>query len=178
MKVMDRIKIILNIILAKRYILISFQILLFIALYLGVRGYTQRALVQDVPPMLNATFLSGESFNLQAPFHEPRLLHFWATWCPVCKLEQDSIESISKDYSVVSIAMQSGTDIELEQYMQDENLSFAVIADARGTIAHRFGVKAVPVSFILNDKGNIVFTETGFTSSWGLRFRLWLADFL
>ena len=25
------------------------------------------------------------------------VLHFWATWCPVCKLEEASIEKISKD---------------------------------------------------------------------------------
>ena len=162
----------------KRFIYFSLQVLLLIAVYIGVKTYTQRDLVQDTPPTLNATLLSGQTFNLQTQRDKPLLLHFWASWCPVCKLEQQSIESISTNYRVISIAMQSGDETELKAYMHAEKLSFAVIADNQGDIASRFGVKAVPVSFILNSKGKIVFIEAGFTSSWGLRLRLWLAKFL
>jgi len=162
----------------KRFIYFSLQVLLLIAVYVGVKYYTQRDLVQDTPPTLSATLLSGQTFNLQGQRDKPLLLHFWASWCPICKLEQDSIESISKAHNVVSVAMQSGEQTELQQYMQAEKLSFPVIADNQGDIAARFGVKAVPVSFIMNTKGNIVFIESGFTSSWGLRLRLWLADYL
>jgi len=162
----------------KRFIYFSLQVLLLIAVYIGVKYYTQRDLVQDTPPALSATLLSGQTFNLQEQRDKPLLLHFWASWCPVCKLEQESIESINKEHRVVSVAMQSGEQAKLKQYMQAEKLSFPVIADDQGDIAARFGVKAVPVSFILNTKGNIVFIESGFTSSWGLRLRLWLANYL
>lgn len=162
----------------KRFLYFSLQVLLLIAVYIGVKTYAQRDLVQDTPPVLNATLLSGQTFNLQAQRDKPLLLHFWASWCPICKLEQQSIESISKSHSVISIAMQSGDESELRTYMQTEKLSFPVITDNNGNIATRFGVKAVPVSFILNPDGKIVFIEAGFTSSWGLRLRLWLAGFL
>lgn len=161
----------------KRFIYFSLQVLLLIAVYIGVKAYTQRDLVQDIPPTLNATLLSGKVFNLQAQRDKPLLLHFWASWCPVCKLEEQSIESINKDRAVVSIAMQSGDEDELKAYMRTEKLTFPVIADNNGDIATRFGVKAVPVSFILNAEGKIVFIESGFTSSWGLQLRLWLAKF-
>ncbi len=163
---------------SKRYLVISLQLLLFAAIYFGVRHYTQRNLVQVNPPILNATLLSGEAFNLQAANGSPRLLHFWASWCSVCKFEQDGIESLSKNNAVITVAMQSGGSAELQYYMQTENLSFPVIADPNGDIAKRFGVKAVPVSFILNKQGKIVFTESGYTSNWGLQVRLWLAQFL
>lgn len=161
----------------KRFIYFSLQVLLLIAVYIGVKAYTQRDLVQDIPPTLNATLLSGKVFNLQAQRDKPLLLHFWASWCPVCKLEEQSIESINKDRAVVSIAMQSGDEDELKAYMRTEKLTFPVIADNNGDIATRFGVKAVPVSFILNAEGKIVFIESGFTSSLGLQLRLWLAKF-
>ena len=161
----------------KRFLYFTLQVLLLIAVYLGVKSYTQRDLVQEVPPTLNATLLSGQSFNLQVQRDKPLLLHFWASWCPVCKLEEQSIDAINKNHNVVSIAMQSGDENELKTYMHTEKLSFPVIADNAGDIAARFGVKAVPVSFIINSDGKIVFIEAGFTSSWGLRLRLWLAEF-
>lgn len=164
---------------AKKILIIILQVVLLIAVYLGVKAYTQRDLVQETPPALNATLLSGTPFNLAKYNYngKPLLLHFWATWCPVCKLEEASIESLSRDYPVVTIAMQSGDENALREYMQTEDLSFAVIGDDNSTLANRFGVKAVPVSFILNTQGKIVFIEAGYTSSWGLRFRLWLAQF-
>ena len=145
---------------------------------MGVKIYTQRGLVQETPPMLTASLLSGHAFNLQAQRDKPLLLHFWASWCPVCKLEQGSIDSISKNHNVISIAMQSGDEAELKAYMHTEKLNFPVIADNAGHISTRFGVKAVPVSYVLNSKGKIVFIESGFTSSWGLQLRLWLAELL
>ncbi len=163
----------------KKILSVILQLILLLSVYLGIKIYTQRDLVSDTPPALSATLLSGQSFNL-SKYHtnKPLLLHFWATWCPVCKFEQDSIESLSHDYTVVSIAMQSGDVTILKRYMQAENLTFSVIADEDGQLAARYGVKAVPVSFILNSRGEIVFSEAGYTTGWGLRLRLWLAQYL
>ena len=168
----------LKILYAKRSVKISIQIFLFIVIYFAVKAYTQRDLIQGQAPVLNATLITGENFNLQHKRNQPMLLHFWASWCPVCKLEQDSIDSISKNHPVVTVAMQSGDSSEISQYMRDSGLNFSVIADETGALAQRYGVKAVPVSFILNPQGQIVFSESGYTSSWGLQLRLWLANFL
>jgi len=161
---------------SNKLLFISLQVLLLVSVYVGVKTYKQRDLVQDTPP-LTATLLSGQTFNLQAQRDKPLLLHFWASWCPVCQLEQDTIESLSQDYSVVTVAMQSGEKAEVQHYMQTENLTFPVIVDPAGEISSRFGIKGVPISFILNREGKIVFVESGYTTSWGLQFRLWLADF-
>ncbi len=162
---------------AKKAVYIVLQITLLIAVYLGVKTYTQRNLVQELPPAINTTLLSGETYNLSRHTGKPLLIYFWATWCPICKFKEQSIEAISKDYPVVTIAMQSGNKDTLRTYMQTENLSFAVIEDNNSILANRFGIKAVPVSFILNSDGNIIFIESGYTSEWGLRLRLWLARF-
>jgi len=162
----------------KQFTYFTLQVLLIIAVYFGVKTYTQRNLAQDIPPTLSATLLSGQAFNLQAQRDKPLLLHFWATWCPVCKLEQSSIQSISNKHNVITVAMQSGDKAELNSYMHNEKLSFPVIVDNDGAITNRFGIQAVPVSFIINTEGKIVFIESGFTSSWGLKLRLWLANFL
>ena len=102
------------------------------------------------------------------------LVHFWASWCPVCELEQDSIQSISNDYPVISVAMQSGNDLEVTAYMEENKLSFPTIVDEHGILAKQFGVRGVPTSFILSPGGKIAFSEIGYTTEIGLRTRLWL----
>lgn len=161
----------------KKAIYIIFQVALLVTIYLGVKAYTQRDLVQETPPAISATLLSGETFNLATHANKPLLVYFWATWCPICTFKEESIEAISKDYPVITIAMQSGDKDTLKVYMQANNLSFAVIEDNNSILANRYGIKAVPVSFILNAEGKIVFIESGYTSEWGLRLRLWLAQY-
>jgi peroxiredoxin len=125
------------------------------------------------PELLFAT-IDGKPVMVQ-PVGEPQLVHFWATWCPICSLEQDSIQSISEDYPVVTVAMQSGNEEELRQFMLKEGLSFSVIADEFGEIAKQWSVTGVPASFIIAPDGNIRFVEVGYTSEIGLRARLWWA---
>lgn len=141
-----------------------------------VKTWMQRNMAEGPPPPVRGALLDGRTFDIQSLQGKPALIHFWASWCGICKLEQDSIESISKDHTVITIAMQSGDADEVQQYMQNHQLSFPVINDPDGEIANRYGVRAVPASFILDSKGEIAFRETGYTTGWGLRIRLWLAQ--
>ena len=103
------------------------------------------------------------------------LIHFWASWCPVCKLEQSNIQNIAKDHPVITVAMQSGHNEELKQYMDEEKLSFNVINDESGQLSKMYNIKGVPVSFIINKENEIKFVEVGYTTELGLRIRLWWA---
>jgi peroxiredoxin len=150
--------------------------LLFLAgVYLGVRFYQQRTLVEGPAPVLRATLLDGAVFDLSGLRGEPVLVYFWATWCPVCRLEQGSIESVSRDYRVVGIALQSGSPAEVANYLREHALRVPVVNDPEGVIAAAWGVRATPTSFIVDGAGMIRFREIGYTSEPGLRVRLWLA---
>ncbi len=162
--------------LKKRWVVWTLEILFFIVLYLALRGYMQRDMVTGLAPDIQATTIEQQAFSLHAAETKPILVHFWATWCGICKLEQDSIDAMSKDYHVMTIAMQSGSDEEVKSYLQEHKLGFKVINDSEGTLVERYGVTGVPASFVVNSKNEIVASEVGYTTPWGLRFRIWLAD--
>ena len=102
-------------------------------------------------------------------------MHFWASWCPICRAEQGSIEALARDYPAVTVAMQSGSDEEVARYMQKEALGLPVLNDPEGMLAAQWGVRGVPASFIVDGAGQIRFVEVGYTTEIGLRLRLWLA---
>jgi peroxiredoxin len=72
--------------------------------------------------------------------------------------------------------MNSGADREVKAFLGENNIGFPVLVDNEGAIASRFGVTGVPTSFIIGPDGDITFTEVGYTTEWGLRFRLWLTE--
>lgn len=158
-----------------RGVKLAIEVALILLVFIIIKTWMQRNMIEGTPPAIQASLLDGRGFELQALKGKPLLLHFWATWCGICKLEQNSIEAISQDHTVISIAMKSGSAAEIQQYMNEHQLSFPVIVDTDGHLAGRYGVRAVPASFIINSQGKIAFRETGYTTGWGLRIRLWLA---
>lgn len=156
---------------------IALQLLLLVVIIAGVRFWQQRDMVRGVAPPLSGVLLDGKSATTPVRAGQPLLVHFWASWCPICSAEQDSIESLSKDYPTLTVAMQSGNDAEVLQHLRKENLSFAVLNDPDSMISRQWGVRAVPASFVIDAHGRIRFVEVGYTTGIGLRLRLWLAKF-
>ena len=141
----------------------------------GIQAYRQRDTASGPAPPLAGRLLSGQTVSLAALRGRPVLVHFWATWCPVCRLEQSSIAAIARDHAVLTVAFQDGSAEQVRAYMRREGLDYPVLADPYGVLASRYGVRAVPTSFIIGPRGRIRFVEVGYTSEAGLRLRMWLA---
>lgn len=106
----------------------------------------------------------------------PLLVHFWATWCPTCKVEASNIERISKRYNVLTIAVQSGSNEEINHFMKERDLDYRVINDNNGILAKRFNITAYPTTLIYNSRGELKFTEVGYSTTLGLEARLGLTN--
>ena len=159
----------------RRWLIYTAEVLLFILLLLGVHRWQTRDLPTGQAMALEGTLLNGTSASLSALRGRPVLVHFWATWCPACKLEQGSINAIAQDHQVLSIAMQSGEEKTVQEHMTQQQLTFPVINDADGLLAQRWRIRGVPTSFILDATGHIRFVEVGYSTEVGLRLRLKLA---
>jgi thiol-disulfide isomerase/thioredoxin len=154
----------------------AFYLLLFIVLIAGIRAWQQRDMVSGTAPLLQGALLSGSTYALPARPGHPVLVHFWATWCPICRAEQDSIAAIAQDRpNTITVAMQSGSDAEVANHLAAQGLRFPVLNDSDGRLSSAWGVHAVPASFIISPDGQIRFVEVGYTTALGLRLRLWLA---
>ena len=152
------------------------NLLLFAVLVTGIRLWQQRDMVSGAAPELQGVTLSGQPYRLAAHTGRPVLVHFWATWCPICRAEQSSIAAIAADDpEVITVAMQSGKPEQVAGFMREQGISFAVLNDPDGKISAEWGVHAVPASFIVAPDGKIRFVEVGYTTGWGIRIRKWLA---
>ena len=99
-------------------------------------------------------------------------MHFWATWCGVCRAEQGTIDALAGDHHVVTVASQSGGAPEVRAYLEREGVDFPVLVDPGGALAARWGVHAFPTTFVVAPDGGGPATyvddgETGIlTATW------------
>lgn len=131
-------------------------------------------LVTGPPPQIEQSTLS-EQTPMPAIAKGPALIYFWAEWCGVCRTMQSNVSAVTPDYPSMTVAVRSGDRQAVSAYLKKNQLVWPTVNDADGAIGQRYGVSAVPALFFLNRQGDIVFTSVGYTSEWGLRFRLWLA---
>lgn len=103
---------------------------------------------------------------------KPLIVHFWATWCPTCKFESGNIDKLSNDYEVITIAVQSGTKEEIQEYLDEHKLSFKVVNDKDGFYSNKFNIKAFPTTLIYDKDKNLKFSEVGYTTTAGLYSRM------
>ena len=150
-------------------------IVLFLVVVQGANWWKSRDAQSGNLSEFSGELMNGAEFTIAEFSGKPVLFHFWAIWCPVCDLEKDSIESISHDYPVITIASWSEGDTEVKAYMLENQLTFPVMLDNSGELAQSFGLKGIPASFILSANGEIKYVESGYSTELGLRFRLWLS---
>jgi len=132
-------------------------------------------LVTGKPPVITQATISGAS-AMPLIANGPAIIYFWAEWCGICAMMQSAISAVALDYPPLTVALRSGSDAAIGQYLQKKQLNWQVVNDSQGEIASRYGVKAVPALFFINGSGDIVFTSVGYTSEWGVRLRVWLSS--
>lgn len=146
--------------------------------------YQQRTMVSGEAPLLIETTLTGQRFDLSEHYERgPVMVYFWGSWCGICSQTSPAVSAIAADVtgsgrSVVSVALASGPDREVQAYLDRHGYGFLTVNDDAGTISQRWGVTITPSFFYLNPKGEVVLVSTGLTSAWGMRLRLWIARFL
>lgn len=152
------------------------QLALVVIVYAGVQAWHTRETPSGKIPAFSGTLLDGRQVRVPQEIDKPTLVHFWATWCSICRLEQGSVNNVAANHPVIAIASQSGSATAVAKIVNERSITVPVLVDESGELAQRFGVKAFPTTFVIDANGVIRSTEVGFTTELGLRWRLWLAS--
>ncbi|WP_255211191.1 protein disulfide oxidoreductase [Methylogaea oryzae] len=147
-----------------------------LAAALAVQAYRGRDVAQGLAPPLSGAIVSGRFFDLAQLRGKPALVYFWATWCGVCKAMQHNIDALAGDVPLITVALQSGDAVAVGRFLQERGIVQPVLLDEDGEAAARYGIRGVPAAFVLGPDGAIRYVALGYSSEWGLRLRLWLAE--
>lgn len=91
---------------------------------------------------------------------------FWASWCVPCRRSFPWMNRMHAQYSSQGLAI-IGVNVdktrdEADEFLAETPADFALRFDPEGVLAERFGVTAMPSSFLLDAEGNVIATHYGF----------------
>jgi thiol-disulfide isomerase/thioredoxin len=152
------------------------EVAIVLGIVLAIRYGQTSGLPSGPLPLATLDSLDGAPLALGAHEHG-YVVHFFATWCSVCRAEEHNVTSLAQDHDVIAIASQSGGADAVRGYATQAGLDASRIAlDPDGSIAQRFGVHAFPTTFYVGSDGSIRTAEVGYTSELGMRLRAWWAE--
>lgn len=111
---------------------------------------------------IELTDLEGERVSLTDFRGKTIILNVWATWCGPCIKEMPSLESMQKQLSsddfVLLLASAESMD-KIEGFKARFPFDFNYVQ--LNTAQESLGIYALPTTFIINDKGELIITENG-----------------
>ncbi len=106
-------------------------------------------------------------FELHSLRGKPVLLNFWASWCGPCREEMPDINQAYLDgagsLEVVGINYKE-PDLVARGFAYELDVAFPLVLDQEGSVADRYHVTGLPVSYFVDRDGIVRAVNIGFMS--------------
>jgi len=93
------------------------------------------------------------------------VLNFWASWCPPCVREAPYFEEVYNSYKekgVQFLGISNDNEASLKKFIKDKKIKYPTLLDGSiDTIMSKWGIKALPTTFIIGHNGEILFHNVG-----------------
>jgi peroxiredoxin len=92
-------------------------------------------------------------------------LNFWATWCPPCIEEMPAMEKLHQELEkdglvMLAVNFQEGPE-RVKEFFTQHNLTFTPLLDRDGKVTEQYQAWGLPVSVVINKRGQIAARATG-----------------
>jgi thiol-disulfide isomerase/thioredoxin len=110
---------------------------------------------------IRLTDLKGQSIDLKTYEGKTIFINFWATWCKPCVQEMPSIvgaQNILQKENIIFLLASDESAQQIEEFSTKSKFKFNYVKIEN---SEEMNVQTLPVTFIFNSKGNLVFSEAG-----------------
>ncbi|HCS11321.1 MAG TPA: hypothetical protein DIV40_07695 [Clostridiales bacterium] len=112
-----------------------------------------------IAPDFELASMDGSVIKLSETRDKNVILNFWYTGCVFCVTEMPDLQKLQETYpdDLLLLAINVGESKEvIEDFMDENNLSFIVLQDEDMLVAYDYGIRSFPTTIAINKKGEVV----------------------
>ena len=111
----------------------------------------------QLKPLKNYDVLSQKDLQKK----EIKIVNFFASWCPPCKVEHPQLIELSKSFNLYGIAKKDKPQ-QLLTWLEELGNPFKKVGlDNEGMVSIEWGVYGLPETFVVDDSGVIIYKHIG-----------------
>lgn len=127
---------------------------------------------QNKLPAVQIRDINGQPVNTAELSNDgkPFIISFFATWCKPCMRELKAIHEVYPDWQeetgvkIYIVSVDEGQNVQKVKPLVDGNgWEFDVLLDSNSDLKRALHVNIIPATFVVDGKGNIVYTHSGYT---------------
>lgn len=112
--------------------------------------------------------LEGQEINLASLKGKVVVLDFWATWCGPCRESIPHLVDLFKNYQakgleVIGMSLDKGETEVVRRFSHSMSIPYPIILTPE-EVSRKFGVTALPTTFLIDKEGKIQEKMVGFNS--------------
>jgi thiol-disulfide isomerase/thioredoxin len=123
-------------------------------------------------PSVSLKDINGKTVNTSELNNngKPFIISFFATWCKPCQRELDAINEVYADWQdetgvkLIIVSIDQGQNIQkVKPLVNSKGWEYDVLLDPNGDFKRSLNVQNIPAVFVVDGKGKIVDSKTGYT---------------
>jgi thiol-disulfide isomerase/thioredoxin len=109
---------------------------------------------------------AGQTVELKQLAGKVVVVNFWATWCGPCRMEIPGMLEVYKKYKgkgleIVGVSLdQKGWSV-VTPYVEKTKIDYPIVLGTEKVVGDYGNFQAIPTTFVVDKKGNIVGEHTG-----------------
>lgn len=120
-----------------------------------------------VAPSFSLQDMDGDIFAFESLRGKVIMVNFWATWCPPCRREMPSMESLyqsfkDEPFTILAINQWEAPD-HVFAYMGQLDVfpNFPILFDTDSAVSEDYDVRGLPTTLLIDKQGRIVYRAVG-----------------
>ncbi len=149
----------------KYIVLIILLLATFFLFYEGLKNdpkiIPSNLISKDIPRFKLSSFDNKSFEDSDLRTNDLKLVNFFASWCPPCKVEHSNLIKLSQNFKIFGIAKKD-TVKNIKNWFSDMGNPYDKIGfDHDGMISINWGVYGLPETFIINSEQKIIYRHVG-----------------
>ena len=155
------------------------NLIILLVVFSVVEAFKTRNMLRDLNPTLEKykkiPLLERGYFDLSKKSEKPKIIYFFAPWCPICKQVSSNFSVVKGEADIVGVALSWDSAQNVADFVSKYSDGSYPVVLGTNNLAADFKIESFPSFYFLDKDGNYSSSAASYVTSFGIWWRVQMA---